>query len=240
VKRVLLVLATLVLVASGVAMVSAYEAHTINVTAHVENAMTVDIKTMHFGTVFPEEWLTREFTIHTSDSFCYELRKGDDQIEYDIYVVRKPIPQDPRPVPYPTHYETILGEDYYYWLGDAMYIGINPTDEWPNDPDASPHPGDLDLVGDPSSTVPVASENLSKIFPPGIELGDRVVVGLDVPVFIDYYNEATDLLATGGVKPSGLPEPTVILEGDRHVPEGIILGADIIVQITDIWDYDGK
>ncbi len=54
-KKILLGLSALVMVLSGVAMVSAYEAHLINVTAHVENALEVDTTPIDFGTVFPEE-----------------------------------------------------------------------------------------------------------------------------------------------------------------------------------------
>ncbi len=54
-KKVLLVLGTLLVSISGVAMVSAYEAHIINVTAHVENAMSVNKDDIDFGTVFPQE-----------------------------------------------------------------------------------------------------------------------------------------------------------------------------------------
>ena len=56
-KKVLLGLAALLMVSSGVAMVSAYEAHTVNVTAHVENAIALSPQAGwdlgQFGTVFP-------------------------------------------------------------------------------------------------------------------------------------------------------------------------------------------
>jgi predicted porin len=38
-KKAILILAALMLVASGVAAVSAYEAHVVNVRSHVENAI---------------------------------------------------------------------------------------------------------------------------------------------------------------------------------------------------------
>jgi hypothetical protein len=36
-------------------------------------------------------------------------------------------------------------------------------------------------------------------------------------------------------KPSGLNAPTVILEGNRNVPAGITLGADIKIQVTNVY-----
>ena len=60
-KKVVLGLAALVLIVSGVAAVSAYEAHIINVKAKVENALTVGVSRLNYGTVFPEEFLLRTF-----------------------------------------------------------------------------------------------------------------------------------------------------------------------------------
>jgi hypothetical protein len=66
---------------------------------------------------------------------------------------------------------------------------------------------------------------------------DIITVGIDTPVFEGYWNELTDLLANPNGKPSGLDQPTVVLKGDRNVPEGITLGADIVIQITRIWNH---
>jgi hypothetical protein len=59
-----------------------------------------------------------------------------------------------------------------------------------------------------------------------------VWVGLDVPVFREFYNFETDPKP----KPSGLQIPTVIIEPseDRYLPDGVDLGVDLIIQVTDI------
>lgn len=85
-KKILLGLAAVVVVAGGVAALSAYEAHIINVTAHIENALSVHDDEISFGTVFPQEYLERQFTVQLSDSFLAEPRVWDVQYE----IVQKP------------------------------------------------------------------------------------------------------------------------------------------------------
>jgi len=81
-KKLLLALATVLVVAGGVAALSAYEAHIINVTAHIENALSVAPKELAFGTVFPQEYTTKEFTVSLSDSFKAQIRLAD--VSYKI------------------------------------------------------------------------------------------------------------------------------------------------------------
>ena len=90
-KKILLALATVLIVAGGVAALSAYEAHVINVTARIENALAVNPKEIAFGTVFPQEYLEEELIIRLSDSFLLEDRVDD--VEYVIK--QKPKPYDP-------------------------------------------------------------------------------------------------------------------------------------------------
>ncbi|HDZ54689.1 MAG TPA: hypothetical protein ENI19_02655 [Candidatus Nealsonbacteria bacterium] len=85
-----------VAVAGGVAALSAYEAHIINVTAKIENALYVDTTPIDFGTVFPQEYLEKEILISLSDSFLAQDRLDDVK-----YVIKqKPKPKNPdNPVP---------------------------------------------------------------------------------------------------------------------------------------------
>ncbi len=50
-------------------MFAAYEAHVVNVTAKIENALSVPLKEMKFGTVFPQEKLDQTFDVSLSGSF---------------------------------------------------------------------------------------------------------------------------------------------------------------------------
>jgi hypothetical protein len=223
-KKAILILAAVMLVVSGVAAVSAYEAHVINVTSHVENAITLfyvgdgpDYE-MDFGTVFPEEWMTKEFKISMSTSFC--AYPNQTAIDYAVYVLPKPHP----------------GGGVYPWLGDCLYLGIDTGPSfkpWPNHPAADPEPGDLVHVGYAYPTppyTPVLTGQLAKPAPQH----QVVVVGLDAPVFSEYYNEYTD----PEPKPSHLPDPTVIIDPtdtERYHPDGVTLGAEIKVQVTKLY-----
>jgi hypothetical protein len=58
-------------------------------------------------------------------------------------------------------------------------------------------------------------------------------MGLDVPVFEGYWNALTDV----DPKPSGKDMPTVVIEKDdtdRHHPGGVLLGAELKIQVTKI------
>jgi len=217
VKKVLLVLCALVTVFSGVAMVSAYEAHVINVTAHVENAMRLQGVGIgpdyehDFGTVFPEEWMLKTFFVRVSDSFCEATQTTRLNIDYEVWVEEK---------------------EGYEWLGDALYFTVN-WDFTAGEPKAA----DMTPVGPtmPTPSAPaiyVLTDSLHKID----NILDGVTMALDVPVFDGYYNENTDV----DTKPSGKNVPTVIImEGESRYPTdmslGVELGADVKIQVTRIY-----
>ena len=56
---------------------AAFEAHVINVTAQIENALAVSADTIDFGTVFPQEHLERPLNVRLSQSFLDEGRVDD-------------------------------------------------------------------------------------------------------------------------------------------------------------------
>ncbi len=70
---------------------SAFESHIINVTARIENALNVPTEALAFGTVFPQEYLTRDIQVGLSDSFLSEGRVDD--VTYTIK--QKPKVKDP-------------------------------------------------------------------------------------------------------------------------------------------------
>jgi len=71
---------------AAVTGMSAFEAHVINVTAHIENALNVDSYGIDFGTVFPQEYEEENFTISLSRSFLEEDRVDD----VDYVIKQKP------------------------------------------------------------------------------------------------------------------------------------------------------
>ena len=76
-KRILLVAIAIAAVAFGVVGMSAFEAHVINVTATIENALNIPVTPINYGTVFPQEQLDRQITVALSDSFSSEGKVDD-------------------------------------------------------------------------------------------------------------------------------------------------------------------
>jgi hypothetical protein len=231
VKKVILGLGALIMVVSGVAAVSAYEAHTVNVTAKVENATYcgAPVLGIRYGTVFPEEWIVKDFAIGVSTSFCeWPDQHRVFEIDYKVWLAQKP---------------------GYKWLGDCLYIGVDVTDpamRYPRDTG-----GELDPVG-AGTTLPilVVSDGYLRKGVPGVDPGDPddiIYVGLDVPVFNDAYNPTTDALACPDGKPSHRDTPTVVITptdywgrwADYDATGEVNLGADLVIQVTRIYNDIG-
>jgi len=83
-KKSLLVVGALAIAIAAAPLFAAFEAHVINVTAHIENALRIHPEDRHleFGTVFPQEYFDRNFTVNLSDSFMGQERV--DTVEYII------------------------------------------------------------------------------------------------------------------------------------------------------------
>ena len=67
-------------------LIAAFEAHVVNVTARIENALNVSVKSIDFGTVFPQEKLDQTFNVLLSQSFRDEDRVDD----VDYFIRQKP------------------------------------------------------------------------------------------------------------------------------------------------------
>lgn len=65
-------------------MFAAFEAHVINVTAKIENALSVPTEALNFGTVFPQEQLAKFLNISLSQSF-----KEEPQADDVNYIIRQ-------------------------------------------------------------------------------------------------------------------------------------------------------
>src|SRR3989344_8596081 len=81
-KKIILGLAAAGTAMALIPLFAAFEAHVINVTARIENALNVPIKFLDFGTVFPQEYLVKDVTVNLSQSFLDEGRVDD--VEYFI------------------------------------------------------------------------------------------------------------------------------------------------------------
>ncbi len=81
-KKVLYGLSGVALAVASVPLFAAFEAHVINVTARIENALAVTPTEIRFGTVFPEERLDQNVTVELSGSFREE--QNADDVNYII------------------------------------------------------------------------------------------------------------------------------------------------------------
>ena len=81
-KKVLFGLGALAIALAVIPMFAAFEAHVINVTAKIENALSVPTEHIIFGTVFPQERLEKPLGISLSQSFRDENRVDD--VDYII------------------------------------------------------------------------------------------------------------------------------------------------------------
>jgi hypothetical protein len=223
-KKAIFIITALVLVFSGVAAVSAYEAHLINVKAHVENALEVDTAEVDFGTVFPEEWLVKKRLVMLSESAIGELGDalGDlDSVEITLYVEWKPCPDMPFAWWDGDAWQEGVG--YYNWMGYFTYLDFDENGQAP----------DMNLVGDPPAGDPgTAAKQVAGPFVLANDAEHFVYIGIDVPVFEGYWNSLTDV----DPKPSGLSAPTYVVPADMpgFNPRGMDFGLDLKIQVTDI------
>ncbi|TSC81663.1 MAG: hypothetical protein G01um101420_909 [Parcubacteria group bacterium Gr01-1014_20] len=81
-KKLLAVFGAVAIALVGASMFAAFEAHVVNVTARIENALGVSTGAINFGTVFPQEHLNKPLDVQLSDSFMREDRVDD--VEYFI------------------------------------------------------------------------------------------------------------------------------------------------------------
>lgn len=76
-KRILIAGGALAAVVITMPMFAAFEAHVVNVTATIENALTVPVKFLNYGTVFPQEKLDQFIDVRLSQSFDDQTRLDD-------------------------------------------------------------------------------------------------------------------------------------------------------------------
>jgi hypothetical protein len=243
-KKAILIVAALMLVASGVAAVSAYEAHVINVKAHVENALEVGIQgeptEINFGVMFPEEWnkIKRRIGLSTSAEDELGTEVGDlTRVEFKLFAEWKAIPQDPAPTPYPEPVVDIGNVDYYAWIGEWLWVAYPAATQNPGVPMADP--SEWTNVGSAPAGMAKEIGDGTAVYQLPTAAGDYAEF-LDVlflaPCFEGYYNEHTDIKPDWWPTKWATPGPwPLILKGDaRWIPAGVDLGCDLKVQVVNI------
>jgi hypothetical protein len=228
-KKVILIFAAIVLVASGVAAVSAYEAHVINVKAHVENALSVNTSDVNFGTVFPEEWIVNHREVKLSESACDELDEDLIAVNFTFFAEWKEC-ADAMGYYYDGQAWDAGTANYCQWMGEFLYVG------WDVDDTAA----QMTLVGPAAAPPPSAQQILTSGRLTDCD-AHQLYIAIDVPVFEGFYNPLTD----PEPKPSGENDPTYIVPDGTmrytnmpahpaYDPEGMDFGIDLKIQVTGI------
>jgi len=217
----LTLLAGFVLVIS-LPLMAAYEAHVINVTAHIENALRViPSGEMTFGTVFPQEYHEKNIVVTTSESFC----AGDQRrvLNIDYKIVQKPKCVNPAgeyaPVDHATH-ECPAGYEEMPLL--CPYLSKTPAHE-----DSPPYDDyGVPAFHDPSDPASIATGTINKDH----DLADEWIIDLAVPCFdgmcaqdyvefVHSYNPDAD--------PNDYMPPAELESSD--------FGCDLWIEVTDIY-----
>jgi hypothetical protein len=229
-RKIILIASALLMVVSGVAAVSAFEAHSVNVTAHVENALDTPSSLIIGGVAaFPEEWLTGNILIEASDSFKAQERVT--KIDYKVCATPKTdnVPECPTCTP------PIPAGHPYVWAGGFTFLSSDGGTSWTwVGPTADENP--------PAGTPPI-------VCPTGFtgtvdkNAGGTLMVGMDMPVFSGYYIPETDVTDKDRPPAADLcpdkdgdgsvtDDPCVISSG---TPTGEDFGLDLIIQVTAIY-----
>jgi len=224
---------------------AAFEAHVINVTAKIENALSIHPESLQYGTVFPQEHLNSSFFMNFSQSFSETNQTRVGKVDYEIR--QKPKPR----------------ESY------VAQVGVEPARDWchlnspvnaanPNDPYyvncypnlcpyLSKHPDNNPAIGvnafnddglpafhDPS--LEVASGTMAKFGaggPPNTidnDPGDTWTVDLAVPCFTG--SCAQDWATfVHSLNPSADPDDYTLPPTLEHQ----VFGCDLWVEVTKIY-----
>lgn len=243
--KAILIFAALLMVVSGVAAVSAYEAHIINVTAHVENALAVDTTKAEFGVMFPQEWNKIKKEVKLSTSAIAELPvefgvTGDlKSVSFKIYAEWK-VDEDYGTGANHLPDVTIGTGDYWAWIGEWLWVAQDATQTATNPMSVPTEWTNVGAAPDYTTTPPTMVKPVTTT---AMTLTDGSVHYVDIlflaPCFEGYYNSETD------TKPSWWPSewttpgpwPLIASTDARHLEDGVDLGCDIKIQVTDITRY---
>jgi len=233
VKKVLLLVSALLIVFSGVAAVSAYEGHLVNIKVHVENALAVETYEWDLGTRFPQEKVESDLRFGLSESFLAQDRVSE--VDYKLCWELKPAPTD-NETGNITICNPYMGK-YYQPLNPylTMSLGVDGNDSITGDTAAIPGEGQAVCWGQGTLySIPGS--------PGEGDLCDFVHLSYSVPVFEGYYNAITDVPPAGWVYGMIEEENYCLVEETvcnftTLVPHAD-LGIDLKIQVTSIVEHD--
>ena len=226
-------------------MIAAFEAHVVNVTATIENALYVHPQSIRFGTVFPQEHLFSDFFIAFSESFSVDTQNRVGTVKY---VIKQ------KPMPRPERIDALGGKEAARdWC--HTHAPVNPGD--PNDPYydncypsicpyISKHPDNLPAtgvnanndVGLPPFHNPETEFATGKIVKfdangntNGRDSSDSWTVDLAVPCFRGQCAQDWPSFVTGLNPNATNTEVYKLPQGLEHE----VFGCDLWVEVTDIY-----
>lgn len=220
-------------------MFAAFEAHVINVTAQIENALFVHPQSRQFGTVFPQEYKEQGIFITFSESFSAEEQIRVGNIDYQIKQKPKPLPS----------YVSQVGKDAArLWCHDNYPITpYDPLDPiWQaylincypllcpylsKTPDNFPLPGNdtgVPAFHDPFAVSSIATGTINKF---GADVGDNWIIDLAVPCFKGQCAQDWQNFVLGQNPNAGDPLQYQLPQELEHQT----FGCDLWVEVTKIY-----
>ena len=216
-KQLALLSIGIMVVVGGVAAFSAFEAHVINVTAHIENALYVHDDEISFGTVFPQEYLTRDFTVGLSGSFVSSNRT--DVVSYHIVQKPKCVNKDGQYAPV-NYWDEECPEGYTAMPSLCPYLS-----ETPKYIDDSPYTDHgIPAFHDPATSIATGTINKDH------DILDEWIIDLAVPCFNGMC--AQDWPSFVASHNAGAKPQDYVLPANQ---EGSNFGCDLWIEPTNIY-----
>lgn len=219
-------------------IISAFEAHIINVTARIEQALSVNPKIRNFGTVFPQEYFEQGIGITFSNSFFNDNERVS-KVDYDIRQMPEPRPEyinsagidEARnwcKANYPQTPFDENGEDWKEYLGNCRPLLCPYLSKTP---DNHPSPGNdigVPAFHDPFSPSGIAHGTINKN---STDISDAWTIDLAVPCFkgecAQDYNEFVHNHNPDAMDPEQYTPPAEL--------KGETFGCDLWIETTKIY-----
>ena len=254
-KKIIASVALVATVAVSAAMFAAFEAHVINVTAKIENALYVPIDHIDFGTVFPQEELDRALNIRLSDSFMEEDRVDD--VEYIIrqkpkcgwttddgtilldYPTMTGHVEDDGSVTCPTPEPIPVNADWGQLPLLCPYLSKHKAD---TDPDENQTEVEIPAFHqpwtiDPAGVAPVVTylDAKGRLAKSDDDFEDSWIIDLKVPCFGDHCAQDWESFVLGI---NDTADPSLYVQPIEN--EHKIFGCDLWVEVTEVSESNGE
>ncbi|MBI2100884.1 MAG: hypothetical protein HYT47_02610 [Candidatus Vogelbacteria bacterium] len=243
-KKLLVGLLSLAIVVVVIPLFSAFEAHVINVSATIENALFVHPEDLTFGTVFPQEYFESSFFITFSQSFSASGQRHASTTEYVIKQKPKPRPEfiavtsSPEVARDWCHLNSPADandpDDPYYdncFPNLCPYLSKTPDGQPSTGPNANNDSGLL-AFHDPDTDFAYGKLVKFNQFGStvGNDPGDNWTVDLPVPCFTGQCAQDWDSFVKKH-NPAADPDDFMLPAGLEHE----VFGCDLWVEVTDIY-----